>query len=421
VTWTANSFAPGAFVNQWVRVRIPNTVALGTNLTSTGLIEPTAGDAQPADNFDSETQVVRGSFDPNDISVTPSGNIRVTDTLEYFIRFQNTGTDTAFNISVTDTLDTDLDFSTFSPGASSHAYTYNFVSSALVFNFANINLLDSNANEPASHGFVKFRIRPKSNLNPGTVIVNRAAIYFDFNPPVITNTVTNTIASPTTFTVYPGDANNDLVCDARDVLPIGRFFNTTGAARAGASTNWTPQSVTMAWSPTDACYADCDGNGRVEAADVSAIISNWGRTHAAPEAPRVNPAVICESLLGEIDSHTPLSPAMKEIRNTVISYMKKQLGISFDFALQQNWPNPFNPSTTIRFTVPDEIRSATFTVYNLLGQVVWEREMTDVQPGNHEVVWAAETHSGMRAASGIYLYKLTAGSYSSIKRMVLIK
>jgi hypothetical protein len=56
----------------------------------------------------------------------------------------------------------------------------------LRFIFNNIQLPDSNVNEPASHGLVQFRIRPRSPLVPGTLIENIANIYFDFNPPVIT-------------------------------------------------------------------------------------------------------------------------------------------------------------------------------------------------------------------------------------------
>ena len=59
------------------------------------------------------------------------------------------------------------------------------------FTFANINLPDSNANEPASHGYAQFRIKLKKNLPLGTTIYNTAFIYFDFNSPVVTNTTTN--------------------------------------------------------------------------------------------------------------------------------------------------------------------------------------------------------------------------------------
>ncbi len=422
VTWNTGSITSGTTGWQWVRVQIPNTIGLGTTLTSYGRIDPLAGDAFPADNYDDETQTVRGSFDPNDILVSPTGSIAVTDTLEYTIRFQNTGTDTAFNVRVTDSLDLDLDISTFIPGASSHPYTYTIVPPAsVVFTFSNINLLDSNANEPASHGFIKYRIRPRVGLSGGTDIANQAAIYFDFNPPVMTNVVHNQIAGPAGYTVYPGDANNDGSVNAVDILPIGRHFGVTGAVRTGGSLTWGAQVLTTAWSPVDACYADCDGNGTVNATDVNGIVNNWGLTRGGSNRPEVSRLEVCEALLREIDTQYPLSGGMKDVRNAVVAFMKAELGVTMEYALHQNWPNPFNPSTTIRFTVPDEVKTAKIAIYNLLGQVVWERQLTDVQPGNHEVVWSGETLSSAKAASGMYMYRFTAGSFTAIKRMIMLK
>ena len=112
---------------------------------------------------------------------------------------------------------------------------------------------------------------------------------------------------------------------------------------------------------------------------------------------------------------------MKDVRNAVVSFMKAELGVTMEYALHQNWPNPFNPSTTIRFTVPDEVKTAKIAIYNLLGQVVWEKQLTDVQPGNHEVVWSGETLSSAKAASGMYMYRFTAGSFTAIKRMIMLK
>jgi hypothetical protein len=66
------------------------------------------------------------------------------------------------------------------------------------FKFENILLVDSNTNEPLSHGFVRYRIQPKTNLkSAGDSITNFAAIYFDFNEPVITNTAKTIIILPT--------------------------------------------------------------------------------------------------------------------------------------------------------------------------------------------------------------------------------
>jgi hypothetical protein len=86
-----------------------------------------------------------------------------------------------------------------------------------------------------------------------------------------------------------------------------------------------------------------------------------------------------------------------------------------NFALAQNYPNPFNPSTTIRFDIPKPT-AWTLTVYNVAGQVVETYNGEEAAPGTVTV-----TFDGNNRASGLYLYRLTAGEYTSVKKMVMIK
>ncbi len=140
-----------------------------------------------------------GSFDPNDKQGFPNGYgeehlIAPGTDIEYLIRFQNTGTDTAFTVVIRDTLSQFLDPTSLEPGASSHPYRMEVYGHGILkFRFDNIMLPDSNVNEPASHGYVKFRAKQRPNIALGSVIENRAGIYFDFNEPVLTNTTFHTI------------------------------------------------------------------------------------------------------------------------------------------------------------------------------------------------------------------------------------
>ena len=153
---------------------------------------------------------VVASWDPNDKTVLPAGltstyhYIDSTALLEYHIRFQNTGTDTAFKVVIKDTLSTYLDITSLKPGVSSHSCVFSILdSNILQWTFDGILLPDSNVNEPASHGFLKFEINQNPGNSIGALIENRAAIYFDFNPPVITNTVFNTIGNIDSLTTKP--------------------------------------------------------------------------------------------------------------------------------------------------------------------------------------------------------------------------
>ncbi|MEZ5038387.1 MAG: hypothetical protein R2828_00780 [Saprospiraceae bacterium] len=145
---------------------------------------------------------LRCSFDPNDKRVQPDREENenytlFTEELEYTVRFQNTGNDTAFLVVIRDTLDQNLDWSTFRPFSASHPYevVLNEKIGVLTFTFDNILLPDSISNEAGSHGFITYTIRPKTGLAEDTPVRNRAGIYFDRNPPIITNTTLNTLVS----------------------------------------------------------------------------------------------------------------------------------------------------------------------------------------------------------------------------------
>jgi uncharacterized repeat protein (TIGR01451 family) len=111
------------------------------------------------------------------------------DELEYRINFQNTGNDTAFRVVLRDTLDLNVfDISSLVPGVASHPFTFRMTGKGVLeWVFDNILLPDSTTNEKASHGFVKFKISQVAGLSNGTIISNKAGIYFDFNAPVITD------------------------------------------------------------------------------------------------------------------------------------------------------------------------------------------------------------------------------------------
>jgi hypothetical protein len=136
---------------------------------------------------------VIGAYDPNDKNANPRGYgeehyIDQNVGIEYFIRFQNTGTDTAFNVVVLDTLSASFDVTSLQLGASSHPYDLRIIENHILeFTFEDIQLVDSFTNEPGSHGFFSYDLKQKEDIELGTIIENSAAIYFDFNEPVITN------------------------------------------------------------------------------------------------------------------------------------------------------------------------------------------------------------------------------------------
>ena len=230
ITWTLPAL--GAFQRTTVHASLqvpPDILLLGTNLLSMATVTCADTDADLANNAVNDATTVTGAYDPNDkVGHTSTGSsdtnyfIDLDEYLDYTIRFQNTGTDTAFNIVVTDVIAPELDLGSFIAGAASHTYSVEIrEGNVLRFAFYNIQLPDSNANEPLSHGFVSFRIKPTGSVLPGTLISNAAAIYFDFNPPVITEpsllvaefstgVVLDPTGSPRQLTLLPNPAIDQL-------------------------------------------------------------------------------------------------------------------------------------------------------------------------------------------------------------------
>jgi hypothetical protein len=207
----------------------PPALTINDTLVLKASIAPVLGDENPADNTAPLRQLVTGSYDPNDKTEMHSGyvtpdEIATKHFLTYLIRFQNTGTDTAINIHVRDTLDSRLDWSTFEMITASHPHTISITDhNKLNWSFNNIFLPDSNINEPKSHGYIAFRIKPKSDWQIGDSIKNKASIYFDFNLPVITNTshtvlkvmmvtpVNDINRLPFKVSIFPNPANSTAV------------------------------------------------------------------------------------------------------------------------------------------------------------------------------------------------------------------
>ncbi len=180
--------SPGHPGNSFPRLTIEGCVPSGEPFNAGSAIWFAEDDENDWISIDCQSNI--GSFDPNDKTGFPLGinsQIERNMPIEYLIRFQNTGTDTAFNVVIEDRLREGLDVLTFEPGASSHTYRWTLDDRHLRFYFDDILLPDSTTNEPASHGFVKFKVKQKPDLSSGFEIYNSAAIFFDFNEPIITN------------------------------------------------------------------------------------------------------------------------------------------------------------------------------------------------------------------------------------------
>ena len=95
-------------------------------------------------------------------------------------------------------------------------------------------------------------------------------------------------------------------------------------------------------------------------------------------------------------------------------------GVPNEFTLHENYPNPFNPTTTLRFDVP-EVSDITVTIFNMLGQKVRTFNLNNTPAGYHSVKWNATNDYGDPVGAGVYLYQLQANQFIKTRKMVLLK
>ena len=230
-----NNLSGGAYWNSFfsdVYLTPDSTTSVGDTLCFRVYTNIPAADINPANNDYTICLPVVYSYDPNEKQVTPKGIgpqgyiPAATDTLNYNVHFQNTGSDVAYNITIIDTLDSHINPNSFKIIGTSHTMSPQWLAPGIVqFNFNNIMLPDSGTNQAASQGEVRFSVVLNPGLAPGTQIKNTGYIYFDSNPAVVTNTTLNTISMTTKITptntalpvkVYPSPATDHITIENLD-------------------------------------------------------------------------------------------------------------------------------------------------------------------------------------------------------------
>ena len=203
LTWQLDTLLPSQHQMIYASGLINAGAVIGDSLFTTASVFPVLGDSTPVNNTWLDTTIIVGAFDPNDKQVSPAGSgtegfiSPEEKEMQYHIRFQNTGNFPAQFVIIRDTIHPNLDLPSFRPMTHSHPYSLSVEEdSILVFSFDDIRLPDSASDMMGSQGHVSFLLSHSGTLVPGDQLRNSAAIYFDFNPPVLTNEVVNTIASP---------------------------------------------------------------------------------------------------------------------------------------------------------------------------------------------------------------------------------
>jgi uncharacterized repeat protein (TIGR01451 family) len=217
-TYDFTNLLPGEsrYINVTMQVPTIPTVTLGQLLTNSVSTTIPSEDINILNNNSSISQIIVGSYDPNDKVESHGGKIvhstfSSNDYLTYTIQFENTGTANAENVSVNDILDAKLDETSIKMINASHSYILNRIGNTLNWNFNGIELI------PNGKGSLTIQIKPKPGYTVGDIIPNTASIFFDFNPAIITNTFNTEFVSALNisefeikdneFVVYPNPTN----------------------------------------------------------------------------------------------------------------------------------------------------------------------------------------------------------------------
>ncbi len=176
----------------------PSVAVEGCNGTNYGFVSGFSN--QTGDPFgDLFSQLVSGPGNNTQKWVFPAGlqaphYVDPGAPLSYVLRFKNSGPDVVNRVVIRDTLSPWLLPASVIPGASSHPYTWSLEGNGIVvFTFDPISLPTENTNPDACSGYLQFSVQMRPDLALGTVLENRASIYLDQNPAVVTNTVFNTV------------------------------------------------------------------------------------------------------------------------------------------------------------------------------------------------------------------------------------
>lgn len=223
LTWNFANLYPGEsrFATFVLNLNSPaETPAVnGGDLFDSSAAIASQADEMPSDNEFTLHQTVVNAFDPNDKTCLQGAVIsadQVGGYVHYLIRFENTGTYAAQNITVRDVIDpTRFDISTLVPISGSHLFTTRIDGNVVEFVFENINLPFNNA---TNDGFVAFKIKTLPTLVNGDVMTNAASIFFDYNAPIVTAPAATVVGTLSTVdvsfdqwvSIYPNPANHTL-------------------------------------------------------------------------------------------------------------------------------------------------------------------------------------------------------------------
>ena len=239
--------------------------------------------------------------------------------------------------------------------------------------------------------------------------------------------------------VWPGDANNNGVVDAGDIIPLGQHWEEIGQGRDEAASDWVIQPA-VAWEPKEAAtYADTNGDGEVNEQDIMPIAINWHLSHPtnqlAPtlitseksipeESQMLSVYAAMYDVLAAAPRKTEGVQALKAILRELIASARRR-ALPYETKLLQNFPNPFNPETWIPYQLAEDA-SVRISIYDVNGVLVRAFKIGEKPAGYYisredAIYWDGKNRVGEQVGSGIYFCHLQVGRHDDVRKLIVTR
>ena len=245
---------------------------------------------------------------------------------------------------------------------------------------------------------------------------------------------------------FDGDGMVDLLGSPESIDPF-RVFDYYGLAlwRLDASGGWTRHSL-FDWKvlPSEATASDLNGDGVLDVAMIAgnspigpALVLLLGQPNGAPvlegyyPLPSEGNQVFASDVNGDGDIDLVVlgtSPASDrggvfvfKNQGTSATAVAAEIATPTAFALGANYPNPFNPATTIPLAVPAGTKNVDLTIYNVLGQPLRQVWTGPLPAGEHQLTWDGRDAQGRPVAAGVYVYRLQVDEQTHARKMVKLE
>jgi len=207
------------------------------------------------------------------------------------------------------------------------------------------------------------------------------------------------------------------------ITPENVGANQLFAWNASVDPNGTPVEYEICWSITSPFYQECDLNGTSTAnffpmQDIVDLIDSLYQAGGSSLVYTMSWTVYASDGVDETEAMN--GPRSVTFDAGYALGVGDETGIPDVFALHQNFPNPFNPVTNIRFDVPKD-GLVQIAIYNVLGQKVHTLVNQSMKAGYHSAIWNGTNDQGKPLASGMYIYQIQAKGFTAVKKLVLMK